>query len=85
MRSKLQFYLIIFVLGAVGIGLTFYKIVALGFPLTPGKSDAIWIVEAKIIFKAQKEPAKVIHERFVRRIHRYLPRPLRLHLQVFHS
>ena len=59
MNSKLQLYLIIFFLFTVGIGLTFYKFWALGFPLTPGKSDAIWIVEAKITFKAQNEPAKI--------------------------
>ena len=57
--SKIQFYLLVLCLAVIGIGLTLYKVNVLGFPLTPGEREALWIVEAKITFTALGGPARI--------------------------
>ena len=59
MKSKIQFYVIVFVLATIGIGLTLYKAISLGFPLTPSQWEEVWIVEAKIMFTALGGPARI--------------------------
>lgn len=58
MNSKIQFYIILFFLALIGLGLTFYKCFFLGFPLLPGQHEEIWIVEAKVMFTAKGGPVK---------------------------
>ena len=58
MRSKLQFYLIIFFLATIGLGLTFYKIIKFDFPVLPGQYEEVWIVESKITFSAVGGPVE---------------------------
>ncbi|GJQ60202.1 MAG: hypothetical protein D8M57_03290 [Candidatus Scalindua sp. AMX11] len=58
MNSKIQFYIIIFFLALIGLGLTFYKSIFFGFPLLPGQHEEVWIVEAKITFTAKGGPVK---------------------------
>nr|MDJ0971437.1 UUP1 family membrane protein [Kiloniellales bacterium] len=59
MSARLQLYLIMSVLVALGLGLTAYKHLTLGFPMLPGAKEEIWIVQARIRFDATGEPAKV--------------------------
>ena len=59
MSAKIHFYLLVCVLAGTGIGLTLYKATNLGFPLTPGLREEIWIVEARISFMALDAPVKV--------------------------
>lgn len=58
MSSKLQFYLIIFLLATIGLGLSFYKIIKFAFPVLPGQYEEVWIVESKITFSAMNGPVK---------------------------
>ena len=60
MSARLQLYLIIAVLVSVGLGLTAYKHLSLGFPLIPGVKQKVWVVQARIRFEASGEPAKVL-------------------------
>ena len=59
MSARLQLYLIMSVLVVLGLGLTAYKHLSLGFPMLPGAKEEIWIVQARIRFDATGEPAKV--------------------------
>ena len=59
MSARLQLYLIMGVLVALGLGLTAYKHLSLGFPMLPGAKEEIWVVQARIRFDATGEPAKV--------------------------
>ena len=58
MSSKSQLYLWILLLAVLGIGTTVYKVRALDFPLFPGESREVWVVEAEIDFTAQDGPVK---------------------------
>ncbi|MCZ6507584.1 MAG: UUP1 family membrane protein [Acidobacteria bacterium] len=57
MRRR-QVYLIAGVLAAIGTGLLLYKVVALGFPLTPESTAAIWDLELRLRFEGEGGPAK---------------------------
>ena len=46
-------------LTAIGLGLFLYKVVLLGFPLTPGTISDIWTVETRVAFVARAEPVRV--------------------------
>ncbi|MCP3871146.1 MAG: inactive transglutaminase family protein [Gammaproteobacteria bacterium] len=59
MQAKIQLYVWMAVLVALGLGLAAYKHWQLGFPIIPGKTQTVWTVEAKVQFKARGEPAKV--------------------------
>ena len=59
MRGKAHFYLLVFVLAGTGVGLALYKANRLGFPLTPGLREELWIVEAKITYTAFDGPVKI--------------------------
>ena len=46
---------------ALGLGLTSYKNVVLGFPLLPGVSEDVWTIESKISLKPLPEgPVEVL-------------------------
>ena len=59
MSARLQLYFAMAVLVVVGLGLTAYKHLSLGFPLVPGVKEQIWVVQTRIRFDATGEPAKV--------------------------
>lgn len=60
MTSKVQIGLFVVLLVLIGLGLTIYKAVYLGFPLTPSEKRTVWTVEATIDFKADGDkPVKV--------------------------
>ncbi|MDX2465598.1 MAG: inactive transglutaminase family protein [Porticoccus sp.] len=52
--SRLQIGLVAGVLILIGLGLTLYKKIELGFPLLPGQRQAVWTLESKISFKPAK-------------------------------
>ncbi len=51
-------YGLVFVLMAAGLGLFFFKVTVLGFPVTPFEESEIWDVEASVSFVAQKKPVR---------------------------
>ena len=57
--SKLQISLVAGILIAVGLGLTLYKKIELGFPLLPGQRQAVWTLESKISFKPVGGPVEI--------------------------
>lgn len=59
MAARLQLYILMGLLIAVGLGLTIYKHLSLGFPLVPGLKEQVWTVQARIRFDAAGDPAKV--------------------------
>ena len=59
MSSRLQVYLVALLLAAVGITVTVYKVVALGFPFMPGESRDVWTLESKITFDPTGGPVQV--------------------------
>ncbi len=56
---RLQVYIISALLLAVGLGLTLYKVFALGFPLFPGESREVWTLESKVTFAPSGGPVDV--------------------------
>lgn len=56
---RTQVYIIAFGLLALGLGLTLYKVVGLGFPLFPGESREVWTLESKITFSPSGGPVDV--------------------------
>ena len=59
MYAKINLYLLSAVLLIVGIGLTLYKHLELGFPLLPDEEQSVWTIEAQIDFRARGEPVIV--------------------------
>lgn len=59
MTSRIQLYFIIGLLCLVGLSGIIYKRVMLGYPLLPKQSIPVWVVEAKLDFKASGKPVKV--------------------------
>jgi hypothetical protein len=57
--NKTHLYLLAFTLTAIGVALFLYKALVLNFPLSPEAESYTWNVEAKITFKAGKEPIKL--------------------------
>jgi uncharacterized protein with transglutaminase domain len=43
----------------LGVGLTLYKVFALGFPLLPGEYREVWTIESKVSFKPGDGPVEV--------------------------
>lgn len=58
-RFRTQTYLIALGLLALGLGLTLYKAVVLGFPLLPGESREVWTLESKVTFSPSGGPVDV--------------------------
>ncbi len=58
MASRTQIGLIAGTLFLLGVGLTLYKAVVLGFPLLPGEYRDVWTIESKINFKPTKGPVQ---------------------------
>ncbi|WP_426416420.1 UUP1 family membrane protein [Aestuariirhabdus sp. LZHN29] len=59
MSARAQVYLLALICIMLGLGLTAYKKIELGFPLLPGEQRSIWTVEAKVVFNATNNPVKV--------------------------
>lgn len=57
--SRIQILLIAGVLIAIGLGLTLYKKIELGLPLTPGERETVWTLESKINFNPVGGPVEV--------------------------
>ncbi|MEM8662455.1 MAG: UUP1 family membrane protein, partial [Pseudomonadota bacterium] len=57
--SRTQIILIAGTLFILGVGLTLYKVVALGFPLFPGEYREVWTIESKINFSPSEGPIEV--------------------------
>ncbi|MCP5193093.1 MAG: inactive transglutaminase family protein [Pseudomonadales bacterium] len=53
--SKNQIALIAGSLFLLGLGLTLYKAISLGFPLLPGEYQEVWTIESKISFTPRKD------------------------------
>lgn len=51
--------LLALVLALAGLGLCYYKVVALGLPLQPAEETAVWTVEARVSFQAEGGPVQV--------------------------
>lgn len=58
MSTKIQVYTIAAILFLLGMGLTAYKSLELGFPLMPGEYRTVWTIEAKVSFEGTGEPVK---------------------------
>ena len=56
-RTKIDLLAGILIL--LGVGLTLYKVFALGFPLIPGEYRDVWTIESKISFKPGDGPVDV--------------------------
>ena len=61
-------YILSALLFLFGLGLFLYKVVFLGFPVTPGQETNVWEIEVKVNFIASDRPVKV---------YLYVPRNLR--------
>ncbi|MDY0361911.1 MAG: inactive transglutaminase family protein [Desulforegulaceae bacterium] len=59
MKSKLTFYLIIAGLILIGLCLAWHRHSYLKVPFKPGIEKPVWLIEARIDFKAQGEPVRV--------------------------
>ncbi|RRJ84057.1 inactive transglutaminase family protein [Aestuariirhabdus litorea] len=59
MNARAQVYLLAMICIVIGLGLTIYKRIELGFPLLPGEQRPVWTVEAKVTFDAEDKPVKV--------------------------
>lgn len=59
MSNKIQMWLVVLVLIAIGLGMAIYKHVSLRFPIFPGERTSVWEVEAQIEFKAEGGPVTV--------------------------
>jgi hypothetical protein len=55
MASRNQIAMIAGSLFLLGVGLTLYKAISLGFPLLPGEYREVWTIESKISFKPRKD------------------------------
>jgi len=61
LSSTLKITLIAFFMIVLGLGLTLYKNLVLGFPLLPGVSEDVWTIESKISLKPLREgPVDVV-------------------------
>ncbi|MDO7653985.1 MAG: UUP1 family membrane protein, partial [Porticoccus sp.] len=58
MSSRLQVGLVAGFLIILGLGLTLYKKIELGFPLLPGERQVVWTLESKISFKPVRDLAE---------------------------
>jgi hypothetical protein len=59
MSSKKQLYALVCLLVALGVGVTVYKVVFLGFALSPSARERVWTAEAEITFEADGGPVEV--------------------------
>lgn len=56
--KKLLFWSLVASLFIISFSLTLYKVVGLGFSLTPSRTETTWSVQAKVQFKANGGPVK---------------------------
>ena len=59
MKTKIHFTILIVILLMLGFGLTAYKVVGLGFSLSPEEKVKVWTVESVISFDAEGGPVEV--------------------------
>ncbi|MEE3168821.1 MAG: inactive transglutaminase family protein [Pseudomonadota bacterium] len=58
-RSRLPFYIAVFLLIAAGISLAIWRHVEFGIPWLTGEQRPVWMVEARVDFEAEEGPALV--------------------------
>jgi len=56
--SSRHLYILAGGLAAIGLGLFLFKLLVLGFPLTPNRQSDVWDVEVRVAFTAQGGPVK---------------------------
>lgn len=56
-RTKIELFAGTLIL--LGVGLTLYRVFALGFPLLPGEYRDVWTIESKVSFKPAEGPVEV--------------------------
>jgi 7 transmembrane helices usually fused to an inactive transglutaminase/Inactive transglutaminase fused to 7 transmembrane helices len=59
MSPKMQVYLLGFLMMLSALALVVYKSEVLGLPMTPGKYQTVWTIEAKVQFHARGDAVKV--------------------------
>ena len=59
MTSRIPFYISIFLLIVAGITLSMFRHTTYGVPWTPGETNQVWDIEARIEFNAVGKEAKV--------------------------
>ncbi|WP_421901807.1 UUP1 family membrane protein [Maridesulfovibrio sp.] len=59
MKDKKQLLFLIAILFLLGFGLTAYKIIGLGFSLSPDEKTTVWTIEATITYEADGGPAEI--------------------------
>jgi len=59
MKTRSQLYTLVAILLFIGIGLALYKYFVLGFTLTPGGTETVWQIQARIHYDAENRPVKV--------------------------
>ena len=55
-RSRMPFYVAVFILISLGLVLAMLRHTNLGIPLFPGEQKQVWLVEARVDFVATGEP-----------------------------
>jgi 7 transmembrane helices usually fused to an inactive transglutaminase/Inactive transglutaminase fused to 7 transmembrane helices len=59
LSARKQIDLIAGLLILLGVGLTLYKVLLLGFPLVPGEYRQVWTIETKVSFKPADGPVEI--------------------------
>ncbi len=59
MGARVKVYITAALLCVIGLGLTLYKNVVLGFPILPGNLQPVWTIEAEVNFTAAGDPVLV--------------------------
>jgi hypothetical protein len=57
--NRRHLYTLVLTLTVVGIGVFLYKVVVMGFPLSPDSTAEIWDLEIRVRFRAHNEPVKI--------------------------
>ncbi len=57
--NRIHFLALILVLSFLGLSIFLYKVIVLGFPMSPDTKSEVWNVEARISFQGKDEPAQV--------------------------
>lgn len=58
-NNRKQLFILVVALLCLGFGVTLYKVIFLGFALSPSERQTVWTVEAEIAFQAQGGPVEV--------------------------
>ena len=58
-RSRVPFYVFVFLLIAAGIAIATWRHLELGIPWMTGEQRPVWMIEARVDFEGQNSPAEV--------------------------